>query len=329
MDSTRRFLEQMGLPGGDAHSLPTSEKRFPDGAQYRVEIPSTEGPEALATVVDEADRAGIHIHRVSQGSGVMMMTDQEVTNMARLAAGRRMEVSLFARPNAAWDTGAMAVSSGGRTVSPRLRGQEQLVHCLEDVRRAAALGVRSVLLADEGALWVASEMRKQGELPADMQFKMSVMMASANPASIKLMENLGADTYNVPTDLTLAQIAAIRQAVDIPLDVYVEAPDDLGGFVRQYELPELVRVAAPVYIKFGLRNAPNIYPAGAHIATVSLLLSRERVRRARLGLDLLARYYPDAVQSEPGAEGLALPCVSPQDGVDSVAGNPEGVLGVP
>lgn len=310
MEATRSFLRGMGLPPGDAHDLPSSTKRFPDGAQYRIEIPSTEGPGALAAVIEEADRWGIIIHRVSQGSGVMLMTDDEIREMAELAASHRMEVSLFARPHAGWDTGAMAVSSAGRTVNPRLRGQEQLVQCLEDVRRAATFGIRSVLLADEGALWVAGEMRKASELPADMQFKISVMMASANPASIRLMEQLGADTFNIPTDLTLAQIAAIRAAVDIPLDIYVEAPDDLGGFVRLYEIPELVRIAAPVYIKFGLRNAPNIYPAGSHIEAVSLALTRERVRRAKIGLDLLHRYYPGAITSELGAAGLALPQVA-------------------
>src|SRR5207302_4962376 len=253
--------------------------------------------------LEEADRYQIPIHRVSQGSGVMLLTDDEIRDMARLAQARGMEVSLFARPNAAWDIGAMAVSSGGKTVSPRLRGQEQLVYCLEDVQRAASLGIRSVLLADEGALWVASEMRQARVLPADMQFKISVMMASANPTSIRLMERLGADTYNIPTDLTLAQIAAIRQAVDMPLDIYVEVPDDIGGFVRLYEIPELVRIAAPVYIKFGLRNAPNIYPAGKHLDNLSIALSRERVRRAKIGLDLLARYYPEAIQSQPGATG--------------------------
>ena len=307
MAGTRQFLAGMGLPPGDAHELPSSTKRFPDGAQYRIEIPSTEGPAPLAAIVEEADHWGITIHRVSQGSGVMLLTDDEIVAMGELASARRMEVSLFARPHAGWDTGAMATSSAGRTVAPRLRGQEQLIHCLEDVRRAAALGIRSVLLADEGALWVAGEMRRAGELPADLQFKISVMMASANPAAIRLMERLGADTYNVPTDLTLAQLAAIRAAVDIPLDVYVEAPDDLGGFVRHYEIPEIVRVAAPVYIKFGLRNAPNIYPAGGHLEGVSVALTRERVRRAKLGLDLLARYMPDAVGSAPGAAGLALP----------------------
>jgi len=309
MEATRRFLSSMGLPAGDAHELPSSGKRFPDGAQYRVELPSTEGPAALAAILEEADKLGVTVHRISQGSGVMMLTDEEIRDMGKLARQRGMEVSLFARPNAAWDTGAMALSSGGKAIGPRLRGQEQLVHCLEDVKRAAKLGIRSVLLADEGALWVAGEMRQRRELPKEMQFKISVMMCSANPASIRLMEKLGADTYNIPTDLTLAQIAAIRQAVDIPLDIYVEAPDDLGGFVRLYEIPEIVRVAAPVYIKFGLRNAPNIYPVGAHLEAAAIALSRERVHRAKLGIDLLKRYYPEAVTSKLGAEGLALPVV--------------------
>lgn len=307
MEATRRFLEKLGLPPGDAHNLPSSSKRFPDGAQFRIEIPSTEGPTALAALIEEAQHYNVPIHRISQGSGVMLLTDDEIREMGLLAHTSRMEVSLFARPNAAWDTGAMALSSGGKSIAPRLRGQEQLIHCLEDVKRAAALGIRSVLLADEGALWVADEMRKAGVLPADMQFKISVMQASANPASIQLMERLGANTYNIPTDLTLPQIAAIRQAVDMPLDIYVEVPDDLGGFVRLYELPEIVRIAAPVYIKFGLRNAPNIYPSGKHVENVAIALSRERVRRARIGLDLLKRYYPEAVMSELGAQGLALP----------------------
>jgi hypothetical protein len=309
MEATRRFLANMGLPSGDAHDLPTSAKRFPDGAQYRVEIPSTEGPLPLAVLIEEADRLKVTIHRVSQGSGVLLMTDAEIREMAELARKQGMEVSLFARPNAAWDISAMAVSSAGKILGPRLRGQDQLVYCLEDIKRAADLGIRSVLLADEGALWVASEMRLTGELPQDMQFKISVMQGSANPASIRLLERLGASTFNIPTDLTLAQIAAIRQTVDIPLDIYVEAPDDLGGFVRLYEIPEIIRVAAPVYIKFGLRNAPNIYPAGTHIESTSIALTRERVRRARIGLDLLQRYYPEATTSQLGAPGLAVPAL--------------------
>jgi hypothetical protein len=140
-----------------------------------------------------------------------------------------------------------------------------------------------------------------------MQAKVSVMLPVANPATARVLAGLGASTLNLPTDLTLAQIAAIRAAVECPLDVYVESPDTLGGFVRHHEIPELIRVAAPVYLKFGLRNAPDVYPAGTHLDTVTVALSRERVRRARLGLELFARSGFEAQTSEPGATGLAVP----------------------
>lgn len=307
MREIREFLTSMGLPPGDLDDVPDSPKRFPDSAGYRVEIPSTEGPRCLEAVIEEAGRRGVVVHRVSQGSGVFLHTDEELDEMARLAAEARIEVSLFARPNAGWDASAMARSPAGAVVAPCARGQEQVVRALEDVRRAAAHGFRSVLIADLGVLAAFDAMRASGELPGDMQAKISVMLPAANPSAAKVLEDLGANTLNLPTDLTLAQIAAIRAAVEIPLDIYVEAPDNLGGFVRLHEIPELVRVAAPVYLKFGLRNAPDLYPAGTHLEATAVALSRERVRRARLGLDLLERSGFQAETSVLGAPGLAVP----------------------
>jgi hypothetical protein len=304
---TREFLSSIGLPTGDLTSLPTSEKRFPDGAQYRVEIPSTEGPRCLEAVLEEADALDVAVHRVSQGSGVFLLTDAELDAMAAVAAAERVEVSLFARPNAGWDVSAMARAPAGAVVAASARGQEQVVQVLDDARRAASHGFRSVLVADLGVLSVFSAMRAADELPRDMQAKVSVMLPVANPATARVIEDLEASTINLPTDLTLAQIAAIRAAVDIPLDVYVESPDSLGGFVRHHEIPELIRVASPVYLKFGLRNAPDVYPSGTHLDTVTVALSRERVRRARLGLELLERSEFAARTSERGAAGLAVP----------------------
>ena len=286
---------------------PTSEKRFADGAQYRVEIPSTEGPRCLAAVLEESAALDVLVHRVSQGSGVFMLTDAELDAMAALAAAERVEVSLFARPNAGWDTSAMARAPAGAVIAPAARGQEQVVQALDDARRAAAHGFRSVLIADLGVLSAFSELRATGELPGDMQAKISVMLPVANPATARVVAELGANTINVPTDLSLAHIAAIREAVDVPLDVYVESPDSLGGFVRLHEIPELIRVASPVYLKFGLRNAPDVYPSGTHLDAVTVALSRERVRRARLGLELLERSGYEAQTSERGAAGLAVP----------------------
>jgi hypothetical protein len=310
MGETRAFLASIGLPPGDLHDLPDSQLRFPDGAQYRIEIPSVEGPACLEAVLEEAARLDVSVHRVSQGSGVFLQTDDELDAMARMAADARVEISLFARPNAAWDTSAMARSPAGGVVAPTSRGQEQVVQGIEDAKRAAAHGIRSVLIADLGLLSVFGAMRAAGELPGDMQAKISVMLPAANPAAARVLVQLGASTLNLPTDLTLAQIAAIRAAVDVPLDLYVEAPDNIGGFVRLHEIPELIRIAAPVYVKFGLRNAPDVYPAGTHLEATTVALSRERVRRARLGLELLARSGYEPAMSELGAAGLAVPVLA-------------------
>jgi hypothetical protein len=310
----RSFLRSTGLPDGDLHDLPSSTKRFPDGALYRVEIPSTEGPRCFEAVLDQAERLDVRVHRVSQGSGVFMQTDRELDELSQLAREARVEVSLFARPNAAW-----GLSASARThpvLAASAHGQEQVVANLEDCLRAADHGFRSVLIADLGVLDLFRAARDTGLLPAAMQAKVSVMLPAANPAAARVLERLGASTINLPTDLTLAQIAAVRAAVDIPLDVYVEAPDNLGGFVRHHEIPELIRVAAPVYVKFGLRNAPDVYPAGTHIEATTIALSRERVRRARLGLELLARSGYEPATSELGASGLAVP-LSPNDPKES------------
>jgi hypothetical protein len=307
IERTRRFLAAMGLPTGDRHDLPSSTQRFADGGQWRVEIPSVEGPNALRAVFDTADELGVPVHRVSQGSGVMLLTDAELDEMHALADARGIEVSLFVGPRAGWDTGAMAYSTAGRIVAPKVRGADQLVQAVEDVRRACEHGIESVLVTDEGLLEVLGEMRRAGELPPGLILKGSVMLGAANPISVRNLERLGLTTFNVPTDLSLAQLAAIRAATTMPLDIYIEVPDDVGGFIRHYEIAEIVRVTAPVYLKFGLRNAPNIYPSGTHLEATAVALTRERLRRARLGLDLLQRLDPNTVMSPlPGKVGAGV-----------------------
>ena len=138
MRASRSFLESLDLPPGDLNALPESAKRFADGARYRVEIPSCEGPRCLEALLETAARLDVRVHRVSQGSGVFMLTDAELAEMAAMARAANVEVSLFARPNAAWDTSAMARSPAGGAVAAASRGQEQIVQGLADARRAAA-----------------------------------------------------------------------------------------------------------------------------------------------------------------------------------------------
>ena len=271
-----------------------SEARFADGLRYRIEIPSVEGPAALRAVIEEAEARDVPVRRVSQGSGVMMLTDAELAELAELGAEHGIEVSLFLGPRGAWDTGGQSFATGA--VGGVARGNAGVEWCVAEVRRGLAFGIRSFLVADVGVLGVLGRMKRDGELPESLVLKTSVLLPCANPATARALEELGATTINVATDLSPAELGELRAACTAPLDVYVEVPDDQGGFVRFYEVPDVIREAAPVYVKLGLRNAPNIYPAGLHLADVAVKLARERVRRAELVLRLLRERAPDLVE---------------------------------
>lgn len=296
--------------------LPSSTKRFPDDVAFRIEIPSVEGPRCVEAAIRAACDMGVPVRRLSQGSGVGLLTNGELEEMAAAAADAGVEVSLFARPCAAWGISPATWASAGGAFAATLRGSEQLAAAVAEIQRAAEHGFRSVLVSDIGLLHVFSKLRAAGDLPSTMQAKASVMLGISNPATARVLADLGADTLNVCPDLDLSQLAAIRAAVDLPLDMYVEAPDNIGGFVRLYELAEIVRVAAPVYLKFGLRNAPDIYPSGTHLESLAVSLTTERVRRARIGMETLERNGCELTTSMPGAMGLAVPTTpAASDGV--------------
>jgi len=307
MKKTQQFLAKLDLPAEDNHSLKASNKRFPDGGQWRFEIPSVEGPRVFREVLAAAKELQVPVHRVSEGSGIMLLTRNEISEMARIGHDQRIEVCLFIGPRATFETGAQTASTAGKVIGLQHRGADQLVYAIEDVKRACDLGIRSVLPADLGLIWVLNEMKKKGELPKNLVIKSSVTLPAANPATAKLFERAGVNTMNIPTDLTPAQVGALRQAVAIPIDLYIEVPDNFGGFVRYYEMMNLIRVAAPIYLKFGLRNAPDIYPCGRHIEDLAVKMGQERVHRARCAIELLEQYAPDLKMSPLGSKDLGIP----------------------
>jgi len=289
------------------NGVPLSGRRFPDGAAFRVEIPSVEGPRVLEEVVRAAEAEGIVINRVSQGSGAMLLRESELRELAAIGAGTGIEVSLFVGPREGYDVGAHARSPDGSAHSGQLRGVRGLAYAVEDVARAVECGIRSFLVADLGLLSLLAAMQRAGELPAEVVWKVSVMMAPSNPLALQLLEQLGATTANIPSDVTVAQLAELRAASSLPLDLYVESPDSLGGVVRGDEVGDLVAAGAPLYAKFGLRNSRPLYPAGAHLVDEACAIAREKVHRAAAALEWLARLRPELVQSEPGAPGLGVP----------------------
>jgi hypothetical protein len=307
MQSAQTLLQELGLPVGDRYDLPTSTRTFPDGAQYRIEIPSVEGPAAFRAVIEAARERGILIHRISQGSGIMLLSDAEISEMVKLGSRHGIEVCLFVGPRAPWEGTAQPLTPDGKHFGWRHTGMDQLVYAFNDVERAVRFGLRSVLVADEGLLWLIDQARRRGLLPEDLVVKASALLGASNPLGIKMLVDHGLNTINVASDISLARLAALRQVVSIPIDLYIESPDGLGGFTRYHEIAEIVRVAAPIYLKFGLRNAPNIYPSGIHLEQVAIQTALERVRRASLGLEMLARSEQAFTASRSGAQDLGVP----------------------
>ena len=294
-------LDGLGVTGRDHGTS------FPDGAAFRIEIPSVEGPKVLEAVLRAADAEGITVNRVSQGSGAVLMRAVELRDMAQAGLEAGVEVCLFVGPRERYGVGAHARSEDGRAHGDQVRGLRQISYALEDVLRATEEGIRSFLVADLGLLRAVTQAQAQGALPAGLVWKVSAAMSPSNPVTVKLLEDLGASTVNIPADATLTELAEMRAAVSIPLDLYVEAPDPLGGVVRGQELGDLIKAGAPLYAKFGLRNAQAVYPSGHHLEAVACANAIEKVHRAAVALEWLERLSPGLVQSKPGAVGLGVP----------------------
>ncbi len=295
MENTRAFLQKIGLPKGDLYDLPTSQKRFWDGGQYRFEVPGIQGPSAMRTLLEELAEHNVSIHRVTQTKGIMTLTDDEILTMVDLANHWQVDLVLAIGPRATTDTSASVRTPEGQRMGYRLRGQEQVVRAIEDVKRAASLGCKSFLVYDEGNLWVLNEMRNQGELPKDIKFKVSAHCGHGNPCSARLLETIGADSINPIRDIQLQMLASMRQAIDIPIDLHTENPESSGGFIRHYEVPEMIRVACPVYLKTGGSVVKS------HSWDTSDSEAKKRAKQVLLVKRMIDQYYPEALASVRGA----------------------------
>ena len=104
MKDTRLFLESIGMPPGDLYSLPTSEKRFEDGGQYRFEVPGIQAPGSMKALLETLDGYEIPIHRVTQTKGIWTLLDSEIAQMVEYADKWKVELILAIGPRATTDT---------------------------------------------------------------------------------------------------------------------------------------------------------------------------------------------------------------------------------
>ena len=294
-NDVRDYLARAGYPPGDLNRLPDSDRRFPDGGQFRIEVPTVNSVEAAAIILEECANAGVKVDRIDQTAGGMLFTEDEHARYLQLGRDHEVEMCFGVGPRGTYDIGAQKLGKGVWAHAPayRLRGMEQVVYAIEDLRRLADIGARTFLIYDEGLLHIAHQMRKDGELlPSDSNLMASAHMGHNNPVGYRILENLGADTVATQRDMELPMIAALRSAVTIPIHVHIDNPQATGGFIRTYDSLEMIRLGAPIYLKTG---SSVLARHGMRMTTSE---AEQVAQRVITNVQIMKRVYPEAIQSQ-------------------------------
>jgi hypothetical protein len=304
----REFMDKMEIPGRDLYEIPDSPKTFPDGANYRIEISGVEKPSNMEAVIDESRRRDMPIHRVIATVGGATYCDfSELKEMAQMAREAKIEVIMTIGHRLGWDPGAKSsVTPEGQQNGWRHRGSDNISYFIADMMRCVEAGFRGFLIYDEGVLSIVNQMRKEGMLPPETIFKISVFAGYASAAGAKVVESMGANTFNPAADLSLPILAGIRKAIDIPLDVYIIIVDSFGGMFRAYEAAEIARVASPCYFKF----EPGVSEGAIYKPWIFEdfhdRFNREKVKIASIVRELVSKANPEIKLSDPGPKDLVL-----------------------
>ncbi|KPK23513.1 MAG: hypothetical protein AMJ70_03295, partial [Dehalococcoidia bacterium SG8_51_3] len=210
-------------------------------------------------------------------------------------------------PRPTWYTGRQIATPEGAISGLRMRGMDSIRHYLMEIERCIELGFRGFLVWDEGVLSLLNTMKKNGDLPEDIVFKISIFAGHANATGVKLVESLGAGSCNPVADLTLPELASIRSAVNIPLDVHIQLWASMGGYNRIFETPEIARVASPCYFKMEPGPGLAMYMPWTMSDDMLAELGREKVRSVKNIIELIGQVHPELKVSKQGPKDLRVP----------------------
>jgi len=283
----QKFIkEKTDFPLRERYDLPSSKLTFPGGANYRLEISGVESVSNLEEMIKESEKRDVPIHRViATVKGATLLDWKELSYFAQIAAENSLEIMMNPVPSRGWDAGRQYITKEGYVSGMRIRGSDNLYNYLKELDRCINAGIRGFLIPDEGLLNLLNKMREEEVIPKDVKFKVSVFAGHGTAEGGKLLEELGADSFNPLADLTLPMLASIRQSVNIPLDVYISLVESMGGFQRYHEAGEIARICSPVYFKF----EPGISEAALYNTWVENdyldYLVKEKVKLAQIAME--------------------------------------------
>ena len=295
-----------GILGKDFYDLPTSDKRFPDNANFRIEISGIEGLKVMRATIDEALELGVPLHKfIFDVGGATNRTEAELIESAQIAEKYKIEVIVVPEPRPSGDIGRQVATPEGIISGLGLRGADMTKYYVADIFRYIDMGFRGFLVWDVGVLDLLNKLRLHGYIPADVTFKVSIFAGVSNPWNVDTFQSHGANTVNPVADLSLPRLASIRQAIDIPIDFHVELWKSMGGFNRFFESWEIARILSPVYFK--IEPGPDLAMYTSWSEDQLTELAKKKVRTARNIIDVIEDNYPELKCSDWGPSDLRWP----------------------
>ena len=291
-DKARKWLADNNLPYSDAIPLRPSNLSFPKGGQYGVEIPVINNLKTVEATIKALKREGVYCTRFDETHGSFLLSDQEITEMLKACLESNIGLLIGIGPRPEYDIKASFYRTPfGLEQGRQLNNNDAISYAIEEAFRLADLGCRGITVYDVGVLKILQQLRNKNLLPKSMIFKTSPHCMATNPMLAQIFSENGADSITTTHDLGLPVIQEMRRlnptlVLDVPTDVYKSK----GGFIRFYEIAEIVQIAAPVILKSGASAQAHPYDQVKDETAI------ERVRRVGLVLEYLHKYFPQAAK---------------------------------
>ncbi len=280
-------LERYGISSSDLAPLVVSDKQFSRGGHYGVEIPAVNTFRQVEAAIKALKDSGTYCTRFNETLGSHLLCDAEITEILSICKENGIGILLSVGPRPEYDIKASFYRSQfGLEMGRRLNNSDAIRQAIEEAIRVTELGVRGITIYDPGLLRILSDLKKDGVLPPDLLLKASTHCMVTNSEIARIYEELGATSVTTAHDLGLPMLCSIRRRCTIPIDVPTDVYKSKGGFIRFYELAEIIQVASPVILKMGASVQAHPYDA------VKDELTYERISRIKVGLEILFRNIP-------------------------------------
>jgi hypothetical protein len=299
----RRWLRENNLPYSDEIPLEASGVEFAGGGHYGVEVPVINSFKVLEQTVTLLKQQGVRVTRFNETLGAFLLSDSEVKEMLALCRENQIGMVFALGPRPEYDRKAAFYRGGfGQSQGRRINNNDALAVSAEEAIRLTEMGCRGLIAYDLGVIRLLSKMKKDGVLPADVMVKASSHCIVSNPITSVVYAENGADSVTTTHDLGLPVLQEMRKAskeliLDIPTDVY----GSKGGFIRFYEIPELVQICSPLMLKIGASAQAHPHDP------VNQGTIQQRVQRIALALEHLHKSGVPFKYINEGSQHRCLP----------------------